>query len=361
MAFTPPSAISHTGSTIKPVRDMASFLPTTLPSLTEHPYHRHCLKKRVAEEIYPSSRGRWFCDVCKMHSSALLTLTGKNPSPWHCDECSFDLCNDCYGIVAKTHHPHPLAKVEPRSPDVYGPKATWTCNRCRKWNPEAISYHCAACKYDLCSNCYFACAHPLHVHPLVLAEGSVCYPEAMYRGAWRCDHCQKTSTLMADQRPYHCSKCKFDLCQTCFKGRKSHLHKHELKLAEGQAVYPSYSGRWICDSCKRMSHLTGERYMWHCSECDFDLCQRCINLDPPPFFVKVQDPATTRVKEGEFEYDESKTCVICMDKKRNALFLHGKTSHLVCCLGCAKEVKKQGQCCPVCRKPIERVVEVFSG
>ena len=194
-AFTPPSDISHTGS-IKPVRDMASFVR------------------------------------------------------WHCDECSFDLCN---GIVAKTHHPHPLAKVEPRSPDVYGPKATWTCNRCWKWNPEAISYHCAACKYDLCSNCYFACAHPLHVHPLVLTEGSVCYPEAMYRGMWRCDHCQKTSTLMADQRPYHCSKCKFDLCQTCFKGRKSHLHKHELKLAEGQAVYPSYKGRWICDSCKRIN------------------------------------------------------------------------------------------------------------
>ena len=46
-------------------------------------------------------------------------------------------------------------------------------------------------------------------------------------------------------------------------------------------------------------------------------------------------------------------CVICMEKPRNAVFVHGGTSHFSCCLTCARHPSLV--VCPTCCAPIENV------
>jgi E3 ubiquitin-protein ligase Mdm2 len=57
--------------------------------------------------------------------------------------------------------------------------------------------------------------------------------------------------------------------------------------------------------------------------------------------------------------DYQHCCVICLSSKRNATIVHGETGHVACCLACARILAARGDACPVCRKPIERVIEHF--
>jgi len=54
------------------------------------------------------------------------------------------------------------------------------------------------------------------------------------------------------------------------------------------------------------------------------------------------------------------TCISCMNHVCNALFLHeGEYGHNICCLSCANEVYVRKMGCPVCRKPIQKVIQIF--
>ena len=53
------------------------------------------------------------------------------------------------------------------------------------------------------------------------------------------------------------------------------------------------------------------------------------------------------------------TCVICMENPTDATLVHGSTAHVCCCLACAKNLQQLKQSCPMCRKPIESVLQLF--
>jgi Zinc finger, C3HC4 type (RING finger) len=52
-------------------------------------------------------------------------------------------------------------------------------------------------------------------------------------------------------------------------------------------------------------------------------------------------------------------CVICLCESRSATMIHGDTGHIACCLICARILQARGDDCPVCRLPIERVIQHF--
>ena len=52
-------------------------------------------------------------------------------------------------------------------------------------------------------------------------------------------------------------------------------------------------------------------------------------------------------------------CVVCLSSARNATFVHGETGHIACCLGCARALRARGDSCPVCRMPIDLVIQHF--
>ena len=52
-------------------------------------------------------------------------------------------------------------------------------------------------------------------------------------------------------------------------------------------------------------------------------------------------------------------CLICLTENRNATLVHGETGHVACCLICARILKARGDSCPVCRLPIQLVIQHF--
>jgi len=52
-------------------------------------------------------------------------------------------------------------------------------------------------------------------------------------------------------------------------------------------------------------------------------------------------------------------CLICLTEKRTATIVHGSTGHIACCLMCARILKGRGDRCPVCRLPIDTVIQQF--
>jgi hypothetical protein len=52
-------------------------------------------------------------------------------------------------------------------------------------------------------------------------------------------------------------------------------------------------------------------------------------------------------------------CVVCMEGPREAVIAHGQTAHTVCCMTCAHALKSRGESCPICRAPIDAVLQNF--
>jgi E3 ubiquitin-protein ligase Mdm2 len=52
-------------------------------------------------------------------------------------------------------------------------------------------------------------------------------------------------------------------------------------------------------------------------------------------------------------------CLICLAEDRNATIVHGETGHIACCLACARLLKGRGDKCPVCRLPIDLIIQQF--
>lgn len=63
------------------------------------------------------------------------------------------------------------------------------------------------------------------------------------------------------------------------------------------------------------------------------------------------------VEEGEFDgNDPGKECVICLSEPRDTTVLPCR--HMCMCSGCAKVLRFQTNRCPICRQPVERLLEI---
>jgi hypothetical protein len=118
---------------------------------------------------------------------------------------------------------------------------------------------------------------------------------------------------------------------------------------------------------------------------------KAVRRKPPP----QRRDSSTRTN-GNPQHDENNRCLICLEEERNATIVHGETGHVACCLYCARILKAQGNkvrfsiqfyqytgsslrgivCtrtwaisadtflflvkqCPVCRLPIDSVIQHF--
>lgn len=52
-------------------------------------------------------------------------------------------------------------------------------------------------------------------------------------------------------------------------------------------------------------------------------------------------------------------CIICFDRVKNASIIHGCTGHQACCYRCAKKLKRLNKPCPMCRRPIQKIIRNF--
>jgi len=56
---------------------------------------------------------------------------------------------------------------------------------------------------------------------------------------------------------------------------------------------------------------------------------------------------------------DEQNCVICMERPKNAILVHGSIGHQCCCFECGNDIYSRGQSCPVCRAPIIMVVRTY--
>ena len=79
--------------------------------------------------------------------------------------------------------------------------------------------------------------------------------------------------------PAHCSSCQFDLCDNCIKPHRSTFHPaHILYEADSNLVYPRYDGGWRCGKCSLTFTARMNNVPFHCSQCDFNLCDNCMKI-----------------------------------------------------------------------------------
>ncbi|XP_050392493.1 E3 ubiquitin-protein ligase Mdm2 isoform X1 [Patella vulgata] len=52
-------------------------------------------------------------------------------------------------------------------------------------------------------------------------------------------------------------------------------------------------------------------------------------------------------------------CVVCVSRPKTGSIIHGSSGHQVCCFKCAKQLKRRKKPCPVCRRPIQKVVRNY--
>ena len=74
----------------------------------------------------------------------------------------------------------------------------------------------------------------------------------------------------------HCKECKFDVCRVCFHRHTIALHQHPLFRVDSHYIYPHTKGGWFCNNCKSRHHDPADNWPWHCHECNYDLCDNCI-------------------------------------------------------------------------------------
>jgi hypothetical protein len=97
---------------------------------------------------------------------------------------------------------------------------------------------------------------------------------------------------------------------------------------QGAKLVVFRKGDWLCGQCQDHQFASNTS------------CRKCGKSRP--------------VAAGEESADGSE-CVVCFENMKTAGLLHGEDVHVCCCKECAAALQQ----CPMCRAPIERVLNVY--
>lgn len=318
-----------------------------------HPFHMHRLRQAQPSLAYPGTGGQWRCDAC--HS--LFTDVTQSSVAYHCAECEVDLCTDCFtGSLTHTlHAKHTLTPVDPRL--IYRTHLSWTCDNCSDTFSATsceLFFHCSQCQFDLCVKCYHGDKHHQHEHELVathLAQHNTC------------SNCQRQPSS------YQCidESCPYALCHLChtIETKPHPLHPHKLELCDARLVYPQSAGLWHCDNC---THRRGQEIprppseaMYHCHDCDFDLCEQCYltGLAPtpahrphPPHYESPSYSQQLLTVLAPPTHTSHTLCLQCGLHPASLVFVHGFqrcTEQPIVCQSCSSDILTYRKPCPYCR------------
>ena len=288
-----------------------------------------------------------------------------------------------------------MTPVDPRI--LYRCYSQWQCDHCGTINTHGgqlwTLFHCNQCdNHDMCLQCFSGHKHHLHQHGLVIINSDD-------RGTPSHTHisCQLCCRQLRGSY-YTCRKvdCQFTICHHCFNSSPpTHpLHPHHpLYLTDPAQVYPQSGGVWHCDSCTnhhpqhKQNALRADVPMYHCKECQYDLCEDCYHQRPRPLLTSEGATATGSSRHQNFLTDDEalkrqpvhrpayipsapspnlhvssgpSICHLCGLASARLTLKHGarKHSQAVYCHRCAFEALKQRLACPLCGKLPDGLAEV---
>ena len=374
-----------------------------------HTFHRHRLKKARTTVVYKSYEGLWHCDACgAVHSEYTQQLC------YHCEKCEVDLCNTCFegkwehslhGSDMPDTHKHTLRPINPSIE--YRTYQEWICDNCdRRFSCQRdtmTAFHCDECNFDLCKTCHSGYKHPFHPHPVVSVE-----TRQHSRSMFECSNCELP---IRQATHYQCVKrtCQYILCVKCFsKQPELHpFHNHPLEVCDPLVTYPQSGGMWHCDRCtenntnRRQVALSHTEPMYHCSDCEYDLCYSCYSegrrtrlgpvqvtevalptpapetsdftsessgyatyqpytqatyYTPHDYQLRLSRPLVTGFQSFLPQSPPSlnRLCVLCNRNQATATFIHSGIPHSgrgLCCESCAFDIVSKRRPCPACRIP----------
>ncbi|XP_033102784.1 E3 ubiquitin-protein ligase MIB2-like isoform X3 [Anneissia japonica] len=184
----------------------------------------------------------------------------------------------------------------------------------------------------------------------------------------QCRMCSTTANCMFQPCGHimACMECAglFQKCYTCKADIKQRVRVEggEIKCCSchnnlAEVTFQPCGHRILCQDCASKTKT--------CSTCQSTITQRIGKDGTPANKADAVDTAAVsssapetyeemrKLKEKVREIEESTLCLICMENKRNVVFLCGHGT----CKKCAKPLKH----CPMCRKPITKKIQMFTG
>lgn len=380
-----------------------------------HTFHFHRMKKARAALVYPETDGQWRCDACKaVHSeyTEQLCYHCQKCKVDMCERCYEGKWSHILHSNTDSDRGHMLKPVDPRIE--YRLYQQWVCDNCQRTfscEEESTAFHCEQCSFDLCETCFMGEKHHLHPHPLVLMEARD-YTSTLY-----CSNCElsiREKTHYRCRRPschyFLCLRCYSSSPQL------HPFHPHPLHVCDPVVVYPQSGGMWHCDQCTASSlnrqpvPLGPTETMYHCNTCEYDLCHSCYSSGfrrqtsvqeeefrplqvtqethtdtkigseyssysyqpyaPTTYFTsdmqsRINRPLVTGMQPPISFLPPSfipphRLCQTCHTSEATTTFLHNGIPHsgYLCCNSCAADILSCRKPCPACRIPPDGVLNL---
>lgn len=283
----------------------------------------------------------WQCDGCRTSFAV-----GEEPHLlFHCDKCDFDLCPECF--TGKKHHLHKHHLATVRGSGYYTRSAVF-CSNCSIRITEPQYYSCCdpTCRFVLCGTCFSTTAptHPYHPHPyhtLELCNSTEVYPQS--GGMWHCDNCTVKSPtreprpLTSSDDMYHCTRCEYDLCSSCYHGGLNKQQRNSLTSPEESTSQP----------VPVQESPTAPFYQPYTLR--YYTRPVITGTHPPLSFLTSPLVPPHRL------------CMVCQLHEATMTFIHQGLPHSgppLCCQKCTAEIMHYQKMCPACGMIPERAVDV---
>lgn len=121
---------------------------------------------------------------------------------------------------------------------------------------------------------------------------------------------------------------------------EANVHRYELVGGKG----------WI--NVYGQAYLVNVEILGH-------VCDHLTEGDMHMNMMEVGVSTPSENPSASMDTETPETCISCMQRKPNAVFVHGHTGHVVCCLECSENVHRRKMTCPLCRMKIDRVIRIY--
>ncbi|OMJ68545.1 hypothetical protein SteCoe_33965 [Stentor coeruleus] len=214
------------------------------------------------------------------------------------------------------------------------------CALCRKVSMKPC-WHCSNCCYDICEDCGTkkGVLSPKLTceknHDLMWKCTVASKYEKLYKNSfWSCNSCSLRSTKPV----WHCSYCNFNLCQKC--ASKNSVISIELKntcLLKHKLINKQCFGETQCSNCSNLISNFGNS----CEVCNYNTCEKCNELQNLDI---AQDNVISCTKGHLLRWDivNSKMCVVCRQNVNSKAFSCKACSFYICfeCADYLEEIRR---------------------
>ena len=241
---------SHIGASYSEVNDINTEMSYISEEDFPNEIHNHPI-------IKSSLKG----DLCIICLEKRICAKG-----YKCDKCSFILCDMCISLVLSSHfsnekHRHSLTLMEKKT----------RCDTCQRYI-NSFCFHCEECNFSNCINCYIPQLKDKIKEKKKEEESEKQnnfheqYLTFIFKSFSKCLLCEEEY-----DQGYSCYDCGIKMCINClndifYKTKLLEFHKHQLKIRFNRDIN--------CEKCK--CNLIDKAFLF-CNECQKNFCINCFN------------------------------------------------------------------------------------